>query len=439
MNRELHPKLVLRRTGSETLDRRRQPFPISDLPTTVRDALHIIHAIGIRYAWVDTLCIVQDEPKDVATMHKVYSNALFTLCSCATTHATTHATTKLLDQREAWTQRTEPCRLGGQWLMTSDMSLNELRLRSPLAERAWTLQEERLSPRMLYVSSNRVYWSCAKGQEMELKPICRQKATPTQRPVYAASDHDTQMPLAQEFLLACYSGTSDLHPYWADIVKSYALRDMTNLSDRLTALSGLAAKYLSASRLDEYLAGLWANNMAEGLGWRVKQSVKIVSNRVDPVVVSPPWPSWSWAVLPLQTEIEMTDKSARSSFFQRVEDGRNENSGARSSAEDAVKRGEHVKEICVFGRMRTLWKPSSRSTDWSAVSVLVDGEERFSFAINPEQNMHTLEPESGRILVYEDRKRGVVSQVDFQRDVGVAWDVREDYFASAQCRALILL
>jgi len=272
--------------------------------------------------------------------------------------------------------------------------------------------------------------------------------------------------------LACYSGTSDLHTYWADIVKSYALRSMSNLSDRFTALSGLAAKYLSASRGDEYLAGLWANHLAEGLSWRLHQAIEVDSNEVDPMIVSPPWPSWSWAVLPLQTAIETNAKSARSSFFQRVVDDGNKTAGARSSADDVVRRGEQVKEICVTGRKRTFWGPSSRPSHWSTVSRLVDGEEKFSFATNPEQDMHAVQPESGRILVYEDRKREVVGQFDFRRDVkrvqldqvdlyalelgvstmlllercgegrwrrvGVAWDVREDYFASAQCETLIL-
>jgi hypothetical protein len=450
------------------LDRRRRPFPTSDLPSTVRDALHIVRAMGIRYAWIDTLCIIQDKPEGVATMHKVYSNALFTLCSCATTRATA----KLLDQRAAWTQVTEPCRLGGLWLTTPDMSLNELRLRSPLAERAWTLQEERLSPRMLYVSSNRVHWSCARGHEMEMQPTHGRKAISMQRPLYAASDRNTQMPLAQEFLLACYTGTSNLHAYWADIVTSYALRSMSNPSDRLTALSGLAAKYISASNQDEYLAGLWANSLPEGLAWRVKEITEIESDEAEDKIVLSPWPSWSWAVLPLQTAIEMNNKSARSSFFQRIVNDTNKTARARSDTEDAVTRGEHVKEICVSGRARTLWKPSSRRGDWSSVSRLVNGEEKFSFAANPEQDMHAVQAESGRILVYEGRKKEVISQLDFRWDVekvqsdhmdlwalelgtatmlllehcgggichrvGVAWDVREDFFALAQCRTLVL-
>ncbi|KAF2820713.1 HET-domain-containing protein [Ophiobolus disseminans] len=455
-------------TTLANLDLRREWFPMSDLPSTVQDALRIVHAMDIQYAWVDALCIVQDGPdkrKEVAKMHLVYSNALFTLMSCATTKATA----KLLDQREAWTQTTELCRLGHQWLTTSDMSLNELRLRSPLAERAWTLQEERLSPRMLYVSSNRMYWSCAKGHEMEMRPIHGQEATPLQRPLYSASDRDTQMPRAQEFLLAIYNGKKDLHAFWADIVTSYALRSMGRLSDRLTALSGLAAKYLSADSRDAYLAGLWANNLAEGLAWRVNQAVETPT--LNPKNLPPLLPSWSWAVLPLQTAIEINVKSLRLSDFEFMGDD-GDNSARLGSTEDAVKRGEHVMKICVKSRMRPLRKPTSRRKDWSTISKIVNAEEKFSFASNPEQDMHAIDPATGRILVYEDRKREVIGQLDFQRDiqrvqwdqvhlwalelgtstmlllehcdrdlwrrVGVAWDVREDFFALAQCSTVII-
>ncbi|KAF2033873.1 HET-domain-containing protein [Setomelanomma holmii] len=444
---------------------RLDPFAISDLPATVRDALQFFHAMGLRYAWIDYLCIVQDNPKGVATMHKVYSNALFTLCSCATTRATSG----LFDQREAWTRRTEPCRLGGQWLTTSDMSVNELRLRSPLAGRAWTLQEERLSPRMLYVSSSRMYWSCAKANEMELKPVYEQKATKVQRPVYATTGRNTQMPLAQEFLLACRnSGSKDLHTYWADIVKSYALRSMTNIKkDRLNALSGLAAKYASASSHEEYLAGLWKNDLPADLVWKVDRPVDFDYNNVDPT--ESPWPSWSWAALPLQTVIETNVDSTRSSFFDRIADNEEMTS---ENPEDNIKRGETVKDMCVTGRIRPLWGSNSRRVDWTSVSRRVDGEERFSFAATPEQNMHAIEPRSGRVLVYEDRKTEIVGQLDFWHDVekvqinsanltaleigettmlllehsdkgayrrvGVAWHVRKDFFAAADHKILMI-
>lgn len=435
---------------------RLKPFPTKDLPATVRDSLRIIHAMGIRYAWIDALCRRQDTSEDLATMHHVYSNALFTLCACATDKATAG----LLEQREAWSLRTEPCRLGGQWLTTANMSLNELRLRSPLAGRAWTLQEERLSPRMLYVSSSRMYWSCAKGHKMELKPVSKPRSLEVQRPVYSVLDHMADLSLSQEFLVACYNRKGDLCPFWADIVKSYALRSMTNLSDRLTALSGLAAKYLSANTTDRYLAGIWTNSLAEGLAWKVKMSVGDERIKVDPD--APKWPSWSWAALPLQTAIETDVKSARSAFFRIIPDDDDGRLMAQGREEEAVEKGTHTKKICVTGRVRKLWEPSSGYVDWSEVSHTVHGYEKFTFAANPQQNVHAVDLKSGRILVYENRKREVVGQIDFQHDVirlrsgqmdlvalemgetimllleksaggthrrvGVAWDVRKDFF-----------
>jgi hypothetical protein len=456
------------KTFSTNLNRRRQAFPIGELPTTIRDALKLIHAMGIHYAWIDSLCIPQDTKEGLSTMHKVYSNALFTLCACATWGATE----KLIDRREAWTQSTELCRLGGLWLTTVDMSLNELRLRSPLASRAWTLQEERLSPRMLYVSSNRMYWSCGKAHEMELKPAYENGKSLQRRPVYAASDRDTTMPIAQEFLWACYDGTSNLHRFWADMVESYALRDMGRKSDRLKALSGLAAKYLSASKGDEYLAGIWAKNLAEGLAWRVQQAVEIDMSKVDPENLPPRLPSWSWAILPVKTTVRMNATSTRSSFFEWFGDGSTQTVGIIGDAEKAVQHGESIGRICVKGRMRPLWKATSCRREWSNFSSTINGEEKYSFESVTGQDTHAIEVNTGRILVYEDRQREVISQLDFQRDVrrlysnqlyisalelgtstmllleresqgvwrriGVAWNVREDYFAFAPSEILIL-
>jgi hypothetical protein len=454
--------------STTNLDRRRQAFSIDELPTTIRDALKLIYEMGIHYAWIDSLCIPQDTKEGLSTMHKVYSNALFTLCACATWGATE----KLIDRREAWTRGTGPCRLGGLWLTTSDMSLNELRLRSPLAYRAWTLQEERLSPRMLYVSSNRIYWSCGKVHEMELKPTSENRRLPQRRPIYAASDRDTKMPIPQEFLWACYNGTSNLHMFWADMVESYALRDMRQNSDRLNALSGLATKYLSASKGDEYLAGLWAKNLAEGLAWRVQEAIKFDMSKVDPK--NPPLrlPSWTWANVPVLTAVRMDATSKRSSFFEWYGDGSTQTVGVIGDAEKAVELGKSVSQICVKGRMRPLWKASSRRREWSTFSNMANGEEKFSFESVTGQDTHAIEVDTGRILVYEDRQREIISQLDFQRDVrrlhsnqldiralelgtstmlllergsqgiwrriGVAWNVREDYFTFAPSEILIL-
>ncbi|KAH8693399.1 heterokaryon incompatibility, partial [Phaeosphaeriaceae sp. PMI808] len=51
---------------------------------TIRDAMLIYRRTGVRYLWVDALCILQDSPpeelsKQINNMDSVYTNAHFTI------------------------------------------------------------------------------------------------------------------------------------------------------------------------------------------------------------------------------------------------------------------------------------------------------------------------------------------------------------------------
>ena len=56
---------------------------------------------------------------------------------------------------------------------------------------------------------------------------------------------------------------------WEKVVEEITSRDITYWTDRLPALSGLAAKRQQATG-DKYLAGLWKSNLKIELLWRVK-------------------------------------------------------------------------------------------------------------------------------------------------------------------------
>ncbi|KAH7085583.1 heterokaryon incompatibility protein-domain-containing protein, partial [Paraphoma chrysanthemicola] len=62
-------------------------IPLVELPKTFRDAVEITRAIGLRYLWVDSLCIVQDSKTDWAThveaMASIYETAHITLAAGA--------------------------------------------------------------------------------------------------------------------------------------------------------------------------------------------------------------------------------------------------------------------------------------------------------------------------------------------------------------------
>ena len=71
---------------------------------------------------------------------------------------------------------------------------------------------------------------------------------------------------------------------WPSIVEEFTKRELSMVDDRPLAISGLAKEY---GRLigDEYLAGLWAGNLVNGLLWRRKAAFRGPRQRS---------PSWSW-------------------------------------------------------------------------------------------------------------------------------------------------
>ncbi|KAI3332710.1 heterokaryon incompatibility protein-domain-containing protein [Ustulina deusta] len=253
------------RTVKANIAERKKPFPITDLRKTIQHAIDLVRRVGLRFIWVDSVCINQDSNEDweseAILMAEVYSNAYFTLCFVLAEHADA----ALIQPRDAWTYPVEPCSLGGQRLSMASLTLDELKQLATYSTRAWTLQEEKLSPRIVYWTPQRI------------------EAPNT----------------TQAFLRACFDGI-DLHPYWKDTVEGYTKRSLTNPEDRFPALSGLAAKYQFGG--NKYLAGLWQQTIAEDLAWRVE--VPVPHNRLGEQGQS--IPSWSWASLPVCIPIKMS-------------------------------------------------------------------------------------------------------------------------------------
>jgi hypothetical protein len=61
------------------------------LPRTIQDAITLVRRIGERYLWVDTLCLIQDDPDDmsdgVRKMDLIYEGAVLTIVSATGTDA----------------------------------------------------------------------------------------------------------------------------------------------------------------------------------------------------------------------------------------------------------------------------------------------------------------------------------------------------------------
>lgn len=182
--------------------------------------------------------------------------------------------------------RNEACRLDEQWLITEDMSLNKVRDRTPLFTRGWVLQEERLSPRVLYLYSQGVYWPCSEAQHTEMGL----QLADSRQPLQSSQASYLSLRPPQLFLETRWECAWDpLHQQWLEMVKDYVHRDLTEPSDRFDAISGLAAQYLMAYkdsnsdevRDQEYLAGLWRMSYWQDLAWSME-----IRNTSTPTLIS---------------------------------------------------------------------------------------------------------------------------------------------------------
>ena len=116
--------------------------------------------------------------------------------------------------------------------------------KSPLSTRGWVFQERILSPRTIHFGMAEVGWECRSMISCECSALSKRYKRTTSLLKKAL----TSMP-------------------WMEVLQEYTALQLTVPTDRLVALSGLAATRLNASE-DNYCFGMWQNNLKHELLWR---------------------------------------------------------------------------------------------------------------------------------------------------------------------------
>ena len=160
------PKLhIPYQTTVETLSDHMRCINLEDLPLLLQHAIKVTRDIGMRYIWVDSLCIVQDDDddweKEADLMDSVFRAAF---CVIAATRAT--------GVREGFLQERAPrlsFQLQGSPVFVAEDIENFQRdvLEGHLNKRAWVLQERALARRTIYFTETQIYWECGDGIRCE--------------------------------------------------------------------------------------------------------------------------------------------------------------------------------------------------------------------------------------------------------------------------------
>jgi hypothetical protein len=276
----------------ENLASYQSTLPFSSLPANFRDAISVVKRLGIRYLWIDSLCIIQDSRNDweieSKKMGSIYRNAQVTIAA-STAHRSTDGFLKHI-QRAKGVDAGVPLRLLMEPHVSStvkvnlpdddDESLNSLFIHSPLSTRGWVLQERILSPRIIHYGTRQIYWQCPHGFNSADGIPPGNKTPQDQLYKYFNEILHSSQSKGKELAL-------DQDEYYK-LVEEYSRRNLTVGSDKLPAFSGLAELMHSAFG-GEYLAGIWSEDFRRGLLW---YGEIISCEHVRPYRA----PSWSWAV-----------------------------------------------------------------------------------------------------------------------------------------------
>lgn len=153
-------------TTQGNIDRRQRGFSVSELPKTFQDAITVTRDIGVRYIWIDSLCIIQygDNKADWETqsrlMESVFSQAYCTIAATAAADSNAGFLMRDLRVESVYVRDTS----GNEFYVSNDIDDFDKDVgKAKLNTRAWVMQEGVLSRRIIHFSANQVYWECGEG------------------------------------------------------------------------------------------------------------------------------------------------------------------------------------------------------------------------------------------------------------------------------------
>jgi hypothetical protein len=221
--------------------------------------------LGIRYLWINSLCIIQDDRLDweieCSKMADIYANC--TLCISATALANSNGGC-LFDR---WT-RYSSLPMAALKILGSASIVPQVFARpipkaahtaffpgdiddyskSALLKRAWTFQERILSPRTIHFHEEEMVWECCMSTTCECEFLSWNKI-----------DNSHQMNAWKAFFAGLFSHSVKARRpknVWLEKIEEFSRLLITYETDRFPALAGLAGR-LSEIVKSDYVAGCW--------------------------------------------------------------------------------------------------------------------------------------------------------------------------------------
>ncbi|CAI6333809.1 unnamed protein product [Periconia digitata] len=275
----------------------------SELALNFRESIEVARSIGMKYIWIDSLCIMQGPRGDFVEqgqfMHKVYRSSYCNIVAAdsADSEGGLFRERNPSDIVPATYEADDESRFEkGTWRILDENLWNKELLGSPIYTRAWVFQERMLSPRLLHFTKSQIFWDCSTLSACEAIP----KGLPHAVDRHAVVDRHWRGRLNETVddpnsppLIG--PNADSLENFWKTALLRYTKCNLTDQKDKRVAIWSVAKLVRDALQRkgpgEEYGGGLWARNLHEQLAWRAASPFK--NARLDKLQSGSP--SWSWA------------------------------------------------------------------------------------------------------------------------------------------------
>ncbi|KAK3321914.1 heterokaryon incompatibility protein-domain-containing protein [Apodospora peruviana] len=328
--------------STSTLRQFSSSVPHGILPALFANAIAVCRKLGISRLWIAALCIQQDSPDDWQRESQLMSQ-YFSRCELciSATSSTSRDQGFDVDATRVPAVRsssTDPSSRFSLLALPTDFGkppeehfvhmqgMETMQRDYPLLTRAWGLQERWLSPRVLHFTKDEIIFECPECIACECGGVSKYLVDNLGLKAGFSSVRSTTT--AQHGLLRRRTRLEEIN--WDELVPMYSGLGVSVLTDRLAALSGLAAVVYNHRNSDPpayddvkdkvptmlqpgaetaYLAGLWRETLPRDMAWFVgetllrntanEQRLEVIGSgdgshrRPRPAQYLAP--SWSWA------------------------------------------------------------------------------------------------------------------------------------------------
>lgn len=247
------------------------------IPKTIRDAMSCVERLGERYLWVDSLCIVQDDPvhkeAEINKMVAIYSNAFITITASDGLDADSGlpGLSGLTEPRAA-IQVVHTLRPGIQ-IVECLMEPKNTKWRT----RGWTYQEEVFPRRQIFFEGGWARWVCQSDKWAEVGEKHGGKV-------------DGQIGSVTSMRDALSSPIPDPYVWW-NMIGAYNMRDLTYPEDALSGFAGILNSF-GRSFDGGFISGLPAAMFYIAILWHTRDP--LTRRRAKGSSGNVCLPSWSW-------------------------------------------------------------------------------------------------------------------------------------------------